>query len=93
MQSVFPSFPHALSSQNRTAGCWPRPGCSDRIDASAKKRSDRPVFSCSPGGKFTDSTQAREAERAVLRRYSLTSPRKTQRGWSQGHLRGQRRFS
>ena len=91
MPSVFPSFPHALAEPNRglLAPSW----MLGSSHASAKNRSDRPVFSCSLGANSPTAPRRGKPSAPFSGGDALTSPRKTQRGWSQGHVRRQRRFS
>ena len=81
MASAFPSFPHARQGSSQPsqipaahAPAEPKRGLLarflDALIASRQREAEERVarLLVQSGGKFTDSTQEREAERSVLRR-------------------------
>ena len=105
MASAFPSFPHARGSIQPSripaanAPAEPNRGLLARVlDAliesrqrEAEERLARLLVQS--GANSPTAPRSGKPSAPFSGADSLTSPRKTQRGWSQGHVRRQRRFS
>lgn len=106
MASAFPSFPHARQGSSQPsqipaahAPAEPKRGLLARVlDAlieSRQREAEERLARLLVQSGANSPTAPRSGKPSALFSGAdlLTSPRNTQRGWSQGHLRGQRRVS